>query len=279
MIPSLDTSPTAPFPSLPATLETAYVARGLRLRRFGMAHEDLRVDFGRGIGPQLITEILACCTERPDGQALAPQFFWDLGVGKRIECLLVLASLEGAGEMSIPLRCPAPSCGQPIEIDLTLEELLAVGPEAGDDAVSVQLGEECLAVRRPTGADQLAWLQRPLQDAHVGVQTIIRTLVVEGPEMEFTQAWIDAVEATLERDDPLVQFNLSVACPYCQALAPHTIDLTAFAVQTLRSAQSRLIEEVHRLAARYHWTEAQILAIPSWRRARYLALVEREEAR
>ena len=271
--------PTAPFPSLPARLEAAHAAHGLRLRRFGVAYEDLMVDCGRPVGPHLITALLACCTERPAGQALEPQFFWDLGVGKRIECLLILASLEGTKELSIPLRCPQPSCGQPIEIDLTLEEILAVGQETGDDTLSVQFGEVCLVVRRPTGADQLAWLQHIVQDERAAVQTILRTLIVEGPEMEHTQTCIGQIEATLDRHDPLVQFSLSVVCPYCRELAPHEVDLAAFAVQKLRAAQGLLIEEVHRLAAHYHWTEAEILAIPAWRRAHYLALVEREEMR
>jgi hypothetical protein len=260
-------------------LETAYAARDLRLRRFGVAYEDLLVDFGQTVGPQLITELLACCTQNPAGQTPAEQFFWALGVGKRIECLLILANLEGAGVLSIPLRCPHPSCGQPIELDLTLAELLAVGQEAGEDPVCVPLGAAHLVLRRPTGADQLAWLQDTFHDERMAVQAIIRTLMVEGPEVALSPACIEQIETLLDRHDPLVQFGLSVVCPYCQELAPHDVDLAAFAVQQLRAAQARLIEVVHRLAAQYHWTEAEILAIPPWRRACYLALVEREEAR
>jgi hypothetical protein len=45
----------------------------------------------------------------------------------------------------------------------------------------------------------------------------------------------------------------------------------------LRRAQHGLIEDVHRLARTYHWTEDRVAALPPWRRARYLALIEREE--
>ena len=271
--------PTAPFPPLPAPLEVTYAARHLRLRRFGVAYEDLLVDFGRRIGPQLITELLACCTENLTGPSPTEPFFWALGVGKRIECLLILASMEETGDLSIPLRCSHPSCGRAIELDLTLAELLAVGQEVGEEPISVPLGDEYLVMRRPTGADQLVWLRETFQDELMAVQAMIRTLIVEGPTVAFTPTCIEHIQTVLDHHDPLVQFGLSVVCPYCQQLASHDVDLAAFAVQRLRVAQTHLIEVVHRLARHYHWTEAEILSIPPWRRACYLTLVEREEAR
>lgn len=35
------------------------------------------------------------------------------------------------------------------------------------------------------------------------------------------------------------------------------------------------MEDVHLLALHYHWTEAAILALPKWKRQRYLALLAR----
>ena len=46
-----------------------------------------------------------------------------------------------------------------------------------------------------------------------------------------------------------------------------------------REAQDRLIEEVHALARAYGWTEVEAMAMAPWRRARYLALIERERVR
>jgi hypothetical protein len=171
-----------------------------------------------------------------------------------------------------------PSCQQPIEIDVSLAELLAIEQEVEAEAWRVQLGTDSLVIRPPTGTDQLAWLTHTLQDEATALQTIIRTLIVEGSEVELTQEWLERIEAVLDQHDPLVQCGMSVACPYCQELAQHEVNLAAFAVRQLQDTQAHLIEVVHRLAGYYHWTEADILAIPPWRRARYLALVEREEA-
>jgi len=38
----------------------------------------------------------------------------------------------------------------------------------------------------------------------------------------------------------------------------------------------RLYEEIHVMALHYHWSEAQILALPRNRRQRYLALIARQ---
>jgi len=38
----------------------------------------------------------------------------------------------------------------------------------------------------------------------------------------------------------------------------------------------RLYEEIHVIAMHYHWSEAQILALPCTRRQRYLALIARQ---
>jgi len=40
-----------------------------------------------------------------------------------------------------------------------------------------------------------------------------------------------------------------------------------------------LLEEIHRLAIRYHWSEAEILRLPLPRRTGYLELIDRDEIR
>jgi hypothetical protein len=52
------------------------------------------------------------------------------------------------------------------------------------------------------------------------------------------------------------------------------VDLEALALVRLRAVQRKLVDAVHRLALAYHWTETEILALPSWRRERYLALID-----
>src|ERR1043165_2127288 len=85
---------TWPFPHLPEVIRARYAADDLSLRPFGVYEGDLNVDFAQHSRPFLVTRLLECCTlcaaDTPVDQAL----FWDLPVGKRIECLLTLIGAQ-----------------------------------------------------------------------------------------------------------------------------------------------------------------------------------------
>jgi len=41
----------------------------------------------------------------------------------------------------------------------------------------------------------------------------------------------------------------------------------------------RLLQDVHRLASRYHWSEAELFSLPLPRRQAYLGLIDSEQER
>jgi len=69
-----------------------------------------------------------------------------------------------------------------------------------------------------------------------------------------------------------VSASVQAACPACGA--PHVIDTDPYRALSLQSA-GRLLQEIHILAATYHWGEAEILALPLERRRIYLDLIDR----
>jgi hypothetical protein len=81
----------------------------------------------------------------------------------------------------------------------------------------------------------------------------------------------------MEEFDPLPAFEMQVVCPECGAASTAAPALTAAALQRLVAAQERLLDDVHRIALNYHWTEAEILRMPAWRRESYLARIESAE--
>jgi len=262
---------TAPYPALPPSfLESAVPAlpfRGvLRLRRFGTQLEDLRVDLTGNDRPHAITNILECCTVPGVGR----DFSWDLPIGKRIECLLVLAALDGAEQVDADLRCP--SCRQMLEVTLTVEELLEGGRAAADATIEVEVDGTTRRFRRPTGRDQLAWMKQAYPDEEsVRLEMVASLAVTDGA---VSGAELAPVEAALDRADPLLRSAVLAECPDCGQSAEHEIDLAGFALGRLRRSQDMLFETVHLLASRYHWSEADILNIPEWRRARYVAMLD-----
>jgi len=273
-----------PFPGLPEAVKASLTVSDLVLRPFGLYESDLNVDFDRMPRPILVTHLLECCTGDAQKEKVEQNLFWQLPVGKRIECLLTLL-LSGAGsEIPVVFQCPNATCEERSEIEISIEEIAALQEEAyATDRVEVPLENEVLALRRPTGSDQLAWLKCNFTDREAALRAMVRTLLLNGGEdvdvrgYTLRDEWLDSVEEAMEEHDPLVNFRLRVKCPSCESDHLVAIDLEELSLRGLRQAQLRLLASVHRLAAHYHWSEQQIFAVPYWRRAHYLSLIENEE--
>jgi hypothetical protein len=53
--------------------------------------------------------------------SLPAEFFEELSVGKRIECLLFLATGSASANLSFPFKCSG--CGEELELELSLDEI------------------------------------------------------------------------------------------------------------------------------------------------------------
>jgi hypothetical protein len=273
----------SPFPHLPETIAGKNAVGDLALRPFGLYDGDLNVDFDRTPRPVLVTHLLERCTRNAQNESVEESLFWDLPVGKRIECLLTLSMSGTESEITLVFRCPNTTCGEESEIAISLGELVALQADAySADRVEVPVGTEILSLRRPTGNDQLAWLNGTFGDGGEVRSAIVRTLLVKGDEIVDGRGamprddWLDSIEEAMEEHDPLVNFKLKVKCPSCETTSLIAVDLEELSLRGLRNAQLRLLASVHRLAAQYHWSEQQIFAVPSWRRAQYLSLIANE---
>jgi hypothetical protein len=243
--------------ALPAELARKFAAP--RLSGFAVRVADLDVDFG-GEQSLAVTTLLAACSGAP------AELFWELTLGKRIEALLEVALRSGIDELSVSFPCPA--CGQLMETPLPLTALLEQQRAVGDaTTVSVVLGERTLFLKLPTGADLRRWSEG------VSADRMMRELASLGPE-EIPPEWAERIQAALSQVDPLVDFRFTTECPDCHAPVERPVDLESSLVAQLATLQRRLLDEIHVLAGSYHWSEADILAVPAHRRRRYLARIE-----
>lgn len=80
--------------------------------------------------------------------------------------------------------------------------------------------------------------------------------------------------------DPQAEIRLAASCPHCRAEIDLGFDAGELVHAEIDGARDRLFREVHLLALYYHWSEAEILAMSSRRRRRYLELLAaaREDA-
>ncbi|OQX18476.1 MAG: hypothetical protein BWK76_07415 [Desulfobulbaceae bacterium A2] len=279
--------PTVPFPAARATGEDDCRWHGLSLRAFGQQAQDRDMDFDQTPRPWLETQILASCTL--DGHDGFPDedFFWQMELGHRLQCLVQIAALsEENGRLHVEMRCPRTDCRLEMELDLAPDELLHMWQTTPSrPTVDVPIAGRLVRLRHPRGRDQRAWLQRTFVTSGEATLAMLETLMLdEHDETPWTDGMPDAetlttIGAALAAADPRLNFSLRVTCPDCGQTESHSLDLGTLALSRLRQAQGRLLHTIHALASHYHWSEAQILAIPPWRRARYLALIQQEAGR
>ena len=87
-------------------------------------------------------------------------------------------------------------------------------------------------------------------------------------------------QAAMAAMTPTLSGPVEGVCPHCGAAVHLHFDVPSFVMNEVRVQAAELFEEVHLLAERYHWSEEQIVALPSRRRRHYanLATAERTGA-
>jgi hypothetical protein len=138
---------------------------------------------------------------------------------------------------------------------------------------------EAIQVRVPRGSDQ----EFIAQYAHVHTQdeTDLRTqllqrLIITDNPHALVQALdedeVARIETALEQAAPELAQQLQLACPECGE--QHQVQLDWY--RGIHKPVDELLDQVHRLAANYHWSEQEILALPKQRRAAYLRRLDRD---
>jgi len=270
------------FPALPDWLRARQgTAAPARLRRFGSEASDLEIAFSQASHPVLMARLLALCSCTADGKPVLEQTVIDMPVGQQMEALLALADMSDALPFSWGFQCAGSECRNENEFVLTAGELSALADRfRGQETVEVPVASHLLTVRRPTGRDQAEWLEAP---QGIEAAAMLRRIVVSPPLEELEHDGLqlaeveEAVDDAMDEFDPLPGFHMQVVCPECATISTTAPQLTAAALQRLAGAQEALLDEVHTIASRYHWSEAEILNMPGWRRQGYLERIEAGE--
>ena len=139
-----------------------------------------------------------------------------------------------------------PHCGEALETEFDLSRLLAIDERGGD------------GIRAPTS--------REVADAVTHGEPS-RLLLACAQELE---ASTEQVEAALERRFPLLCVALDFECPSCEKVFSSRFDPPAYLWGDLVRHAQTVLDEVHRIATRYGWSEHDILAMSRKRRAAYL---------
>lgn len=219
---------------------------------------------------------------------ITPDMAADLVVGDRERLLLKLCGMTFGRTLDLVAICPVEGCGAMSEVPVDLGDI-DPGPGAQADAPheihpSTAEGAWTVRFRLPSGRDQERFARAPPPDA---TRALITGCIVEVsdpsgaavPPVDLPAAFETALSEAFQRLDPAAESTTSIVCPACRTESTALLDGFSILHACLGGAAGLDID-VYRMAHAYHWSEADILALPRDRRRRYLAVAAAmEEAR
>lgn len=170
--------------------------------------------------------------------------------------------------------CPA--CGEPVEVEVSVADLLPLEGKIFDDPAQVVHGGWTVRWHPPTVADlaavaqvadaTAALLRRCVEDA--------RDALGAGHPGDRLPADVRvALAEALDDADPLAEVVLAPSCPSCATSFLVDLDVVDFVFTEVDRLARATLLDVDVLARAYGWTEADVLALSPARRTAYLAIV------
>jgi hypothetical protein len=209
-----------------------------------------------------------------------------LTVGDRDALLLHLRRLTLGERISCVVTCPAPACGEKMDLDVNVSDLLMPAysyESAVHETALTENGERYrVRFRLPTGADQEAAVHVVLENPEAAAELILQRCVEQiVPESEEAESVQDDMPACVKQRlpqvmadlDPQAEILLSLTCPACQLAFTVLFDIADYFYRECLQRRGNLYREVHLLAFHYHWSEAEIMAMTGRKRQLYLNLL------
>jgi hypothetical protein len=227
--------------------------------------------------PDQISEALLTALLQLGESAPTLPLIVDLAVGDRQFLMRRLGEHLGLHRTWLTTTCRR--CQTPFDFFVDQGQLPVKAAGEGFPFAQVDTSRGALLFRVPNGGDQTAIAF--LKDPQAMRDTLVcRSLVApDGLPLAERQALVAelsnedfvSIEQALEVIAPEVTTEVQVACSECQC--QHRVAVDPYAV--LERIGTDLDEEIHTIAATYHWSEAEILNLTISRRRRYLALIDR----
>ncbi|MDK3073550.1 hypothetical protein QO034_10540 [Sedimentitalea sp. JM2-8] len=190
----------------------------------------------------------------------------DPGLPAWESCLLDLRRALSGPRVSAELTCP--DCGEGVALIFGIDDLPRIASPAVETAAGAALRplrlSDLVAVEA-SGGDRLAQLLARAAGRDSGWAAG----VLAGPDR-------DGAVTALERAVSGLDLEIGTRCTECGSAIVSPFDVQAFVGAELEDAARRLLDDVHRIASTYHWSEQDILALPRSRRMAYLGRIDRD---
>jgi hypothetical protein len=198
-----------------------------------------------------------------------------LPLAERDRRLLALRAQEG-GELAVYVECPG--CAERLELSLNADQLVPGEEIPPGAAWEARGGGVAMRFRLPDSRDMAAAAAcASVDDARrlLAARCVAEAADAGGAAVdELPDEALDALAARMEEVAPGTDVSLALACPACGTAWEAPLDVPGFVWTEVGARARRLLREVAALARAYHWSEAEILALPAPRRRAYLELAE-----
>jgi hypothetical protein len=184
--------------------------------------------------------------------------------------LLLMRRVLVAEIISGKVSCPNPECGEQVEVAFGAGDYVSHHEPVRARGV-VELEEDGwfgfddersdVEFRLPRCRDlvELAAVADPAREL---VRRCVRPEAVSARVLR-------RVERAMESLAPLFAHDLDASCPECGCTLTVHFDPQCFCLVELRRRSLSVYADVHLIASAYHWSEAEILALPRQRRRAY----------
>jgi hypothetical protein len=210
--------------------------------------------------------LLALATALPEtpGESLA-----DWPIGRRNQGLARLRCQCFGPRLRGWLACV--NCGERLEFELDAQ-LLAGGESNEPVPTREMITLHDRAFRLPTSRDLAQAAQAA--DTVAGAACLATSCLVTGSApAQWEDAELIAIGEALALADPDAETRVAFRCPDCGHEWSETLDLPSFFWTEVEARVRHLLLAIDALARAYGWSEADILALSSDRRATYLEMV------
>lgn len=215
-----------------------------------------------------VSRVLGALVGDLEGEAFGYETAHELCIADRQFLMHRATTLLGMAHRWISTVCD--DCHTRFDLEVDLEALPVGEAGTGFPFATVETGAGPVVLRVPTGADEV--VIGAASDGARAEHVLVQRCVVKGelPEVLSSED-LARIDAALDAVSPWVVTELAATCPACGATHPVTLDPYV----VMRRSPDELLDEVHALAWYYHWSEAEILALPRHRRQLYLARIDR----
>jgi len=243
------------------------------LRSFSGREEELIADASRWPSPAARVTALLSSTVTAIGQ-VAPVSLEQIRTLTVLDRDILMVDLRRrlfGDRVLSTVKCPNEDCGKMVDIDFKLGDLPL--PERSDSgaAYACEIDGKQVAYRLPTGGDQEAVAGAARSDPEEGARLILVRCVDHFEELSPAQS--AKLSDEIARRDPQLDTDFDAHCPECGNDFTVRFDIQDFLLREISAAGEQLYRQVHTLAWYYHWSEAEIMAMPRQKRRMYLKML------